>query len=75
MHAYSTPPWLEGSKILHTIRFRAYALATIHRAENVDDPKVLRVLAETMMEAPLPTVRRSIRGSIFRKSIEIMELL
>lgn len=44
------------STILRALRFRGYALATIHRAENVDDPKVLRNIAESMMEAPIPIV-------------------
>ncbi|MGQ9514203.1 MAG: non-hydrolyzing UDP-N-acetylglucosamine 2-epimerase [Thermoproteota archaeon] len=44
------------SKILRSVRFKRYALATLHRAENVDDPKVLRDLVESMMESPLPIV-------------------
>ncbi|MBO3803060.1 MAG: UDP-N-acetylglucosamine 2-epimerase (non-hydrolyzing) [Candidatus Brockarchaeota archaeon] len=44
------------SKVLERLRFKRYALATLHRAENVDDPKVLKGLAESMMEAPLPIV-------------------
>ena len=44
------------SKILETIRFKKFALATAHRAENVDDPKVLKNFIEAFMEAPIPVV-------------------
>jgi len=44
------------STILDQIRFKQYALATAHRAENVDNPVVLRTFAEAFAEAPLPVV-------------------
>ena len=44
------------SKILETIRFKKFALATAHRAENVDNPTVLRGFVESFIEAPLPIV-------------------
>jgi UDP-N-acetylglucosamine 2-epimerase (non-hydrolysing) len=44
------------SSIMKKIRFRNFALATAHRAENVDDPLVLRNFAEAFEEAPLPVV-------------------
>jgi len=44
------------SKVTKLLRFNRYALATLHRAENVDDPVVLKNLVESMMEAPLPVV-------------------
>ncbi len=44
------------SKILNEIRFKKYILATAHRAENVDDPKVLKNFVEAFEEAPLPVV-------------------
>jgi len=44
------------SKILETIRFKKFALATAHRAENVDNPTVLRNFVESFIEAPLPIV-------------------
>jgi len=44
------------SNIIKALRFSKYALATVHRAENVDDREVLRNIAESMMEAPVPVV-------------------
>jgi hypothetical protein len=46
-------PW---SRIARTLRFSEFALATVHRAENVDDREVLRNIAEAMMGAPVPVV-------------------
>jgi UDP-N-acetylglucosamine 2-epimerase (non-hydrolysing) len=44
------------STIMEKIRFRKFALATAHRAENVDDPAVLKNFAEAFDEAPIPVV-------------------
>lgn len=44
------------SKILEQIRFKKFALATAHRAENVDDLKVLKNFIEAFAEAPIPVV-------------------
>ena len=44
------------SSIMKRIRFKNFALATAHRAENVDDPMVLRNFAEAFEEAPVPVV-------------------
>jgi UDP-N-acetylglucosamine 2-epimerase (non-hydrolysing) len=44
------------SKILENVRFNKFALATAHRAENVDDFAVLRNFMEAFAEAPLPVV-------------------
>jgi UDP-N-acetylglucosamine 2-epimerase (non-hydrolysing) len=44
------------SKILEKINFKEFALATAHRAENVDNPEVLKNFAEALAEAPLPVV-------------------
>lgn len=44
------------SKIMESIRFKKFALATAHRAENVDDLKVLKNFMEAFAEAPLPVV-------------------
>ncbi|NIR87386.1 UDP-N-acetylglucosamine 2-epimerase (non-hydrolyzing) [Candidatus Bathyarchaeota archaeon] len=44
------------SSILEEIRFEKFALVTAHRAENVDDPVVLKSFVETFIEAPLPIV-------------------
>src|SRR3990170_6259388 len=44
------------SKIMDKIRFKRFALVTAHRAENVDDPVVLRNFVEAFAEAPVPVV-------------------
>jgi len=44
------------SRILDKIRFGKFTLATAHRAENVDDPIVLKNLIRAFTEAPVPIV-------------------
>jgi UDP-N-acetylglucosamine 2-epimerase (non-hydrolysing) len=44
------------SRILEKIRFDEFALATTHRAENVDDLAVLQNFVEAFIEAPIPVV-------------------
>lgn len=44
------------SRILEKIIFERFALATVHRAENVDNPAVLKNLMEAFMESPIPIV-------------------
>jgi UDP-N-acetylglucosamine 2-epimerase (non-hydrolysing) len=44
------------SKILENILFESFALATAHRAENVDDLAVLKNFMEAFVEAPIPVV-------------------
>jgi UDP-N-acetylglucosamine 2-epimerase (non-hydrolysing) len=44
------------SEILDKVRFKRFALVTAHRAENVDDPMVLKSFVEAFIEAPLPIV-------------------
>jgi UDP-N-acetylglucosamine 2-epimerase (non-hydrolysing) len=44
------------SKIMKQIRFRQFALVTAHRAENVDNPSVLKNFVETFAESPIPIV-------------------
>ena len=44
------------SEILKKIRFEKFALATAHRAENVDDEAVLRTFMEVFASSPLPVV-------------------
>jgi UDP-N-acetylglucosamine 2-epimerase (non-hydrolysing) len=44
------------SQVLKKIRFSKFALATAHRAENVDELSVLRNFIEAFAEAPLPVV-------------------
>ena len=44
------------SNILSEIPFDEYILFTAHRAENVDDPWVLRNFVATLLESPLPVI-------------------
>ncbi len=44
------------SKIMEQIPFKTFALATAHRAENVDDPAVLDSFVEVFAKSPLPIV-------------------
>ncbi|MCW4046501.1 MAG: UDP-N-acetylglucosamine 2-epimerase (non-hydrolyzing) [Candidatus Bathyarchaeota archaeon] len=44
------------SKILGKIHFKRFALATAHRAENVDDLKVLKNFIGAFAESPVPVV-------------------
>ena len=44
------------SKTLESIHFEKFALATAHRAENVDDFAVLKNFMEAFAEAPIPVV-------------------
>ena len=46
----------EESRILEAIRFDKFALATAHRAENVDNLKVLANFIEAFTAAPIPVV-------------------
>ncbi len=44
------------SNISNEVHFKQFVLGTAHRAENVDDPAVLRKFVEAFIEAPLPIV-------------------
>jgi UDP-N-acetylglucosamine 2-epimerase (non-hydrolysing) len=44
------------SQIMKQIRFRRFALVTAHRAENVDNPNVLKSFVEAFTESPIPIV-------------------
>jgi len=44
------------SNIMEKIRFKQFALVTAHRAENVDDPGVLKNFVEAFIETPIPIV-------------------
>ena len=44
------------SEILESIQFKRFALATAHRAENVDNIAVLKNFIEAFTEAPIPVV-------------------
>lgn len=50
------PMALKESKIMETVRFEEFALATAHRAENVDDPEVLKNFVEIFTKCPIPVV-------------------
>ena len=44
------------SHILEQIDFREYAVVTMHRAENVDDPTVLQKIAQALIASEVPIV-------------------
>src|SRR5260370_11100284 len=44
------------ARLASTIEFDHFALATIHRAENVDNPEVLKHLVRVLKECPIPVV-------------------
>ncbi len=46
----------EPPKVLSNKHLDNYALATVHRAENTDDPKRLRQIMESFVELPLPVI-------------------
>jgi len=46
----------QSSSILKEIPFDQFALATTHRAENVDDPKILHQFCEIFDKCPIPVV-------------------
>lgn len=50
------PLALEKSKIMEKVRFEEFALVTAHRAENVDDPAVLRNLVGILTRCPVPVI-------------------
>jgi UDP-N-acetylglucosamine 2-epimerase (non-hydrolysing) len=44
------------SEIMQTIKFKKYLLATLHRVENVDDPKTLKGVINAFLDSPIPIV-------------------
>lgn len=54
--AQHLPMAMKRSDVMARIKFKDYILATVHRAENVDDPKVLGDFVEVFTKAPLPVV-------------------
>ncbi|UCE45673.1 MAG: UDP-N-acetylglucosamine 2-epimerase (non-hydrolyzing) [Methanobacteriota archaeon] len=44
------------SSIINRIGVDEFALATFHRAENVDDPAILRSIVDVLMNSPVPMV-------------------
>ena len=63
------------SKIMEDVGPEEYMLATLHRAENVDDPKTLKEIIEAFIEAPMRiifpihprTVKRLRRYGLWRR--------
>jgi len=50
------PKALKSSEVMARIGLERYALATLHRAENVDDEKTLRGMVKVLTECPVPVV-------------------
>lgn len=44
------------SNIMDQVKFKEFILVTAHRAENVDDPEVLKNFVEAFVKAPMPMV-------------------
>jgi UDP-N-acetylglucosamine 2-epimerase len=79
--------WGRGSTVVLDrlrLRSRGYALVTVHRAENIDDPARLRKIVQTLNLANEPVVfpvhprtSRCLRdlGSTFRRHVRLIEPL
>ncbi len=50
------PTATKESRIIDQIEFNDYALVTVHRAENVDDPTILRNLVQSFIKSLTPIV-------------------
>ncbi|MGD6809920.1 MAG: non-hydrolyzing UDP-N-acetylglucosamine 2-epimerase [Candidatus Bathyarchaeia archaeon] len=69
--------------ILNQVTFEKFALATAHRAENVDDLAVLETFMEVFAESPLPIVypmhprtkKRLQESNLYNKVLEIKNVL
>jgi len=44
------------SNIMQSITFKEFSLATVHRAENVDDPETLKGFVEAFIDSPIPLI-------------------
>lgn len=76
------PIAIEKSVIMEKIPYEHFALATKHRAENVDDPLVLESLARVFEQSPLPIVypmhprtRKRLRENSMLKRVEQLKNL
>jgi len=50
------PKALERSKVMAKVPWEEYALATLHRAENVDNPGTLEQMVKVLMDCPVPVI-------------------
>ncbi len=50
------PLALRKSRVMGEVDFDEFCLATVHRKENVDDPRVLRSFVEAFTRSPIPVV-------------------
>lgn len=50
------PRALETSRVLEEVPFDDFALVTLHRAENVDDPRFLHGIVDAFRTSPIPLV-------------------
>ena len=46
----------KNSRIMRSVAFKEFSLATLHRAENVEDKKILTELIEAFIDSPIPIV-------------------
>jgi len=50
------PKALKSPKVMWDVPWSNYALVTLHRAENVDNPETLEHMVKILLESPIPTV-------------------
>jgi len=50
------PVAMKAPKVMWEVPWESYALATFHRAENVDDPETLENMVRVLRESPMPIV-------------------
>ena len=50
------PKALKNPRVMWDVPWSNYALATLHRAENVDNPETLEHMVKVLLESPLPVV-------------------
>lgn len=50
------PKALKNPKVMWDVPWGNYALATLHRAENVDNPETLEHMVKVLLECPIPVV-------------------
>jgi len=50
------PKAMKNPKVMWDVPWTNYVLATLHRAENVDNPEVLEHMVKVLMECPFPVV-------------------
>lgn len=50
------PLAMKKSKVMKNIKFKEYVLVTVHRSENVDDPRILGIIFDGLIGSKVPLV-------------------